>query len=182
MPGQWPERKSWEDGANAHWKGQVTEWHANSSANQLRQEGETSNVWQPSPSWGMPTKQKEGLHAFLDGASATAAVLQAQADRLLEQSSLEARAMAGEFAEGAGQGAGRLGLWDHPADTHDTYVPNPTPACPRAARGAALGRIVGQVQTHNRLLQQDEIWRRHKEGKESSSAAAPSGGDRGEKA
>jgi hypothetical protein len=90
-------------------------------------------------------------------ASATAAVLQAQADRLLEQSSLEARAIAGEFAEGAG----RLGLWDHPADTHDTYVPNPTRV---PASGAALGRIVGQVQTHNRLLQQDEMWRRHQEG------------------
>ena len=81
--------------------------------------------------------------------------------------------MAGEFADGAGQSAGRLGLWDHPADTHDTYVPNPTRV---PASGAALGRIVGQVQTHNRLLQQDEMWRRHKEGKESSSAAAPSGG------
>ena len=33
-------------------------------------------------------------------ASGTAAVLQAQADRLHEQASLEARAMAGEFAEG----------------------------------------------------------------------------------
>ena len=118
-------------------------------------------------------QERKKAAAAAPRASATAAVLQAQADRLLEQSSLEARAMAGEFADGAGQGAGRLGLWDHPADTHDTYVPNPTRV---PASGAALGRIVGQVQTHNRLLQQDEMWRRHKEGKESGSAAAPSGG------
>ena len=100
-------------------------------------------------------------------ASGTAAVLQAQADRLLEQSSLEARAMAGEFAEGAG----RLGLWDRPAAERDAcaYVANPTRV---PASGAALGRIVGQVQTHNRLLQQDDMWRRHKEARERSTAAA----------
>ena len=98
-------------------------------------------------------------------ASGTAAVLQAQADRLLEQSSLEARALAGEFAEGAG----RMGLWDRPAAERDAYVANPTRV---PASGAALGRIVGQVQTHNRLLQQDDMWRRHKEGKERSTAAA----------
>ena len=114
-------------------------------------------------------QERKKAAAAAPRASATAAVLQAQADRLLEQSSLEARAMAGEFADGAGQSAGRLGLWDHPADTHDTYVPNPTRV---PASGAALGRIVGQVQTHNRLLQCDDMWRRHKEAAAADGPAA----------
>ena len=107
--------------------------------------------------------EQERKKAAVPPASGTAAVLQAQADRLLEQSSLEARAMAGEFAESAG----RLGLWDRPAAERDTwYVAKPTRV---PASGAALGRIVGQVQTHNRLLQQEDMWRRHSRRREARS-------------
>ena len=101
-------------------------------------------------------------------ASGTAAVLQAQADRLLadrllelEQPSLEARALAGQFAEG------RRGLWDRP-DPEYAHVANATRV---PTSGAALGRIVGQVQTHNRRLQSDDMWRRHKEGTQLEEAA-----------
>ena len=84
--------------------------------------------------------------------SSVAAVLQQQAENPLlrpseEEASLEARAMAGEFAEDGG----RSSLWDRPSAE---YVANPIRV---PANGLALGRIVGQVQTHNRLLQCDDM-------------------------
>lgn len=102
-----------------------------------------------------------------DGAAAhTSGVLQRQADALQQAAEREAEEA---LLSARGRGSGRLGsgLWERPAAEYHA------PSARVATSGAAIGRIVEQVQTHNRLLQVDDMWRRHRE--EGTAAAAAAG-------